>query len=98
MVSRSLLGLGFVVVLAFALVNGARLMRRLESAHTEVWNRLGRPDFLLSSGIGPRIALVRYVWSGDWRMLDDATLRRHCLAALIAEPLLVALSALLVLD
>lgn len=92
-----LLGLGFLAVLTFALINGAGLMRRLASAHLDVWEKLGRPDFRLSTGIGPRLALVRYVWSGNWRGLDDAVLRRHCLAALIAEPLLVAQFALLVL-
>lgn len=88
---------GFLATLAFALINGAALMRHLERAHATVWHALGRPDFRLSTGFAPRLALVRYVWSGQWRGLDDAVLRGHCLAALISEPLLVALFALLML-
>ncbi|MDI6749510.1 MAG: hypothetical protein QMD73_04985 [Rhodocyclaceae bacterium] len=89
-------GFGFLAVLAFALINGARLMRRLESAHPDVWNALGRPDFRLSTGFGPRLALVRFVWSLKWRTFGDAALNTHCLAAMLAEPLLVVAGARLV--
>jgi hypothetical protein len=86
----------FLVVLAFALANGAWMMRRLEQAHPAIWSALGRPTFTLSTGIQPRLALVRFVWLQRYRELGDTALARCCQAAMIAEPLLVVLLALLV--
>lgn len=93
-----MLMISFLILLVFALANGAWLMRRLETAHPGVWNKLGRPNFTLSTGIGPRLALVRFVWAQGFRPLGDATLSRYCTLAMIAEPLLVVLFALLILN
>jgi len=87
----------FMALLIFAVVNGALLMRRLESAHAAVWEALGRPTFSMHSGLGPRLALLHFVWSGRWRGLGDAVLSRYCVAAMCAEPLLAALLAYLML-
>lgn len=84
-------------LLAFALANGRALMRRLESAHPDVWHALGRPNFTASTGLAPRLALVRFIWSRRYRALQDEVLARHCLAALLAEPLLVCVVLYLVL-
>ena len=78
-----------VALLLFALPNGAALMRRLETAHPDTWAALGRPNFTASTGVKPRLALVRFIWSQRYRALGDAILTRHCVAALLAEPLLV---------
>jgi hypothetical protein len=91
-----MVAISFLLVLAFALVNGASLMRRLETAHPEQWNVLGRPNVTLSTGLAPRLALVRFVWSQGFRQLDDAALTRYCTLAMIAEPLLAVLFAVLV--
>ena len=88
----------FLALLVFALANGAWMMRRLETAHPATWGALGRPTFTLSTGIGPRLALVRFVWSQGFRKLGDAALSRCCLMAMIAEPLLVVLFAALVMN
>jgi hypothetical protein len=85
----------FLIVLVFALANGAWLMRRLETVHPATWTALGRPNFTLSSGITPRLALVRFVWSQGFSKLDDASLSLCCRMAMVAEPLLVVLVALL---
>jgi hypothetical protein len=87
----------FLVVLVFALANGAWMMRRLETAHPAVWNELGRPTFTLSTGIRPRLALVRFVWSQRYHELKDIALTRCCQMAMVAEPLLAVLFAFLVL-
>ncbi len=79
----------FVALLLFALTNGAGLMRRLETVHPDAWTALGRPNFTASTGVKPRLALVRFIWSQRYRALGDAILTRHCVAALLAEPLLV---------
>lgn len=86
----------FLTLLVFALANGAWMMRRLETAHPAKWNELGRPTFTLSTGIAPRLTLVRFVWSQGFRKLGDAALALCCRMAMVAEPLLVALFVLLV--
>lgn len=83
----------FAALLLFALGNGAALMRRLETAHPVVWRDLGRPNFAASTGLAPRLALVRFIWSRRYRALGDAVLTRYCVAALIAEPLLAVACA-----
>jgi hypothetical protein len=86
----------FLAVLVFALANGAWMMRRLASAHPATWAALGQPTFSLSTGIGPRIALVRFVWSRCYRELGDAALSLCCGMAMVTEPLLAVLFALLI--
>jgi hypothetical protein len=87
----------FLAVLVFALGNGAWMMRRLQFAHPAVWTGLGRPTATLSTGIRPRLALVRFVWSQGFRELGDASLSLCCRAAMTAEPLLAVLFGFLVL-
>lgn len=87
----------FIFVLVFSLANGAWMMRRLQVAHPSIWTGLGRPTATLSTGIRPRLALVRFVWSQRFRELGDAPLSLCCRAAMTAEPLLVVLFGLLVL-
>lgn len=84
----------FLTVLAFALANGAWMMHRLETLHPARWHALGRPNFTLSTGIGARLALVRFVWSQAYRSLDDTGLSLCCRLAMLAEPLLVVLLVL----
>ena len=86
----------FLAVLVFALANGAWMMRRLEAAHPATWAALGRPTFTLSTGIGPRLALVRFVWSRRYRELGDAPLSLCCGMAMIAEPLLIMLFSIVI--
>lgn len=90
--------IAFIALLVFALANGAWMMRRLATAHPATWAALGRPDFVLSTGLGPRLALVRFVWSQGFRQLGDAALSWCCGLAMIAEPLLVVLGAALVMN
>lgn len=87
----------FAALLLLALTNGAALMSRLETVHPDTWTALGRPNFAASTGVKPRLALVRFIWSQRYRALDDAILTRHCVAALLAEPLLVVSFVFLVL-
>jgi len=87
----------FLAVLVFALGNGAWMMRRLQVAHPAVWTGLGRPTATLSTGLRPRLALVRFVWLQSFRELGDASLSLCCRAAMAAEPLLVVLFGFLVL-
>lgn len=87
-----------IAVLVFALANGAWMMRRLETRHPARWNALGRPNFTMSTGLAPRLALVRFVWSQGFRKLADAALSLCCRLAMVAEPLLVVLFAALIMN
>lgn len=86
----------FVVLLIFSIANGAWMMHRLQVAHSAVWAGLGRPTATLSTGIRPRLALVRFVWSRRFRELGDPPLSLCCQAAMTAEPLLAVTFLLLV--
>lgn len=86
----------FLSVFVFALANGAWMMRRLASAHPATWAELGRPTFTLSTGVCPRLALVRFVWSLGFRKLGDAALSWCCGLAMIAEPLLIVLLGMVI--
>lgn len=92
-----MLMISFLALLVFALANGAWMMSRLETRHSAKWNELGRPNFTLSTGVAPRLALVRFVWSQGFRKLGDAALSLCCRLAMVAEPLLLVLFLLLVL-
>jgi hypothetical protein len=91
-----MLMISFLAVLVFALANGAWMMRRLVAAHPAKWHELGRPTFTLSTGIAPRLALVRFVWLQRFRELGDPSLSLCCRAAMTAEPLLVVLFGILI--
>lgn len=93
-----MLMISFLAVLVFALANGAWLMRRLATLHPSTWIALGRPNFTLSTGIKPRLALVRFIWSQGYRKLGDPALSWCCGLAMVAEPLLVLLIAALVMN
>ncbi|MDI6747700.1 MAG: hypothetical protein QMD17_11195 [Rhodocyclaceae bacterium] len=87
----------FLAVLVFSLLNGAWILHRLQLAHRAVWDELGQPTATMSSGVLPRLALVRYIWRLRFRALGDAPLSLACWAALLAELALIVLFPLLVL-
>lgn len=89
--------LSLLAVTAFSLANGAWLLRRMQSTHHSVWVGLGQPMVAMSTGVRPRLALVRYIWSLRFRTLNDPPLSLACWAAITAELLLVVLFPLLVL-
>ena len=92
-----MLMISFLALLVFALANGAWMMRRLETVHPVKWSELGRPNFTLSTGIAPRLALVRFVWSQGFLQLGDTALSLCCRLAMVAEPGLAVLFVLLLL-
>ena len=87
----------FLAVLMFSFANGAWLLRRLQNTHHSVWAGLGQPTITLKNGVGPRLALVKYIWSLRFRGLGDAPLSLSCWMAIVSEMLLVAIFLLLVL-
>jgi hypothetical protein len=87
----------FLAVLVFSFANGAWLLRRIQDTHPSIWTGLGQPTLTLSSGVRPRLALVKYIWSLRFRELNDSPLSLSCWAAITAEALLLVLFLLLVL-
>lgn len=87
----------FLAVLIFSLVNGAWLLLRLQNAHHLIWMGLNKPSITLKNGIGPRIALVKYVWSFRFRKLGDPLLSLSCWLAIAAEFSLVVIFLFLLL-
>jgi hypothetical protein len=87
----------FFAILVFSMINGAWLLCRIQNAHNSVWIGLGQPTVTLSTGVGSRLALVRYIWALHFRKLNDFSLSVACWAAIIAELLLGFLLLLFVL-
>jgi hypothetical protein len=92
-----MLKLSFLAAIMFSLVNGAWLMRRMQNAHRSVWLGLGQPTASLSTGVRPRLALVKYIWSLRFRELNDLPLSLACWMAISAEMLLAAILLVLIL-
>ena len=88
--------ISFLAVLIFSVVNGAWILRRMQNSHLSVWRELGQPTVTMSSGIAPRIALVRYIWSLRFLKLEDPLLSITCWMAIAAEVLLVVIFLLLI--
>jgi hypothetical protein len=93
--SNELMFYAFVAVVAFSFANGAWILHRLQAAHRAIWVGLGQPTATLSSGVRPRLALVRYIWSLRFRVLGDPPLSLACWAAIVAEIFIIVLFPLL---
>jgi len=87
----------FLAVLIFSLANGAWLLRHIQNTHHSVWIGLDQPMVALSTGVRPRLALVKYIWSLRFRELNDPLLSLACWAAITAELLLGVLFLLFAL-
>lgn len=93
--SNGLMFYAFMAAVGFSFANGAWILHRLQAAHHAIWVGLGQPTATLSSGVRPRLALVRYIWSLRFRMLGDPQLSLACWAAIGAEILIIVLFPLL---
>jgi hypothetical protein len=41
---------------------------------TEPWRELGSPTLILNNSISNSLRMIRFVWSGEYRVLDDSVL------------------------
>lgn len=89
--------LTFLAVLMFSFANGAWLLLRMENTHRSAWVGLGQPTITLKNGVGPRLALVKYIWSLRFRELGDLPMSFSCWMAIAAEFSLLVLFPFLVL-
>ena len=75
----------FFGIFALSYANGLWLNRHLRTIHPEVWARLGEPSLAQSNLGAPRLALNKFVWSLQFRSLNDPVLSLSCSAAMVAE-------------
>ena len=80
--------LTFFVVLGFSYANGLLLFYRLRNVHPEMWTRLGQPSIMQSNLGVPRLALMRFVWTFQFRAANDSFLSLVCFVAMVAEVIL----------
>ncbi|MEI8209288.1 MAG: hypothetical protein WCG16_08795 [Methylococcales bacterium] len=78
-----------ITTLILSIVNGAWLLNRIEQTHQTVWQELGKPSVSLSTGVHPRIALIKYIWSLDFKKLKDPSLSLSGYTAITLEILLI---------
>jgi hypothetical protein len=78
-----------ISTLILSIANGAWLIQRIEQAHQTVWQDLGKPSVTLSTGVRPRMALIKYIWSLGFKKLKDPSLSLSGYTAITLEILLV---------
>jgi hypothetical protein len=69
---------------------------RLQTAHREAWEKLGRPRRLGWRGFVPTVRLMLFVLRGRYRPLGDEKLNRLAMWAKVPFALSLALGALMV--
>jgi len=78
-----------ITTLLLSIANGAWILNRIEQAHYPVWQDLGKPTVLLSTGFRPRMALIKYIWSLRFKKLKDPSLCLSGYTAITLEILLI---------
>jgi hypothetical protein len=51
-------------------------LSRLRSRHLQTWEALGRPTLFLNNSITNSLAVLRFLWRGDYRALGDREFAR----------------------
>lgn len=88
--------IAFAGILTLSYANGLWLLRHLRTAHPDVWARLGRPS-LAQSNLGVhRLALMKFVWTLQFRPLHAPALSLACYVSMAAEIALVFIVVALV--
>ena len=78
-----------ISTLILSIANGAWLIQRIEQTHQTVWQDLGKPSVTLSTGVRPRMALIKYIWSLGFKKLKDPSLSLSGYTDITLEILLV---------
>ncbi len=52
------------------------LLRRLRTHHPDTWAELGKPTLVLNNTISNSLRTCRFIWDGEYRVLDDRLLDR----------------------
>src|SRR5438477_12662691 len=65
-------------LLAIACIGGFVLthlfLRRLRTYHSATWEELGAPTLILNNSISNSLRTCRFIWTGEYRVLDDRVL------------------------
>jgi hypothetical protein len=78
----------FFAVLAISYANGTWLLHRIRAAHPDIWAKLGEPSLSQSNLGKSRLALARFVWTMQFRSLNDTGLSTRCFIAIGLEILM----------
>ncbi len=81
--------MAFFALFALSYANGLWLLCHLRTVHPEVWAHLGQPSLMQTNLATPRLRLMKFVWSQQFRSLNDKALSRSCGLAMAAEIALV---------
>ncbi|MEY2520947.1 MAG: TRAP-type transport system small permease protein [Verrucomicrobiota bacterium] len=68
------ISLGVACVAGFVLVH--LFLRRLRARHASTWEGLGAPTLVLNNTISNSLRTWRFIWEGEYRVLDDSVLNR----------------------
>jgi len=49
-------------------------LRRLRTHHMAAWEELGSPTLILNNTISNGLRTCRFIWDGEYRVLDDPVL------------------------
>jgi hypothetical protein len=49
-------------------------LRRLRARHVATWEELGAPALFLNNSISNSLRTWRFIWEGEYRVLDDSVL------------------------
>ncbi len=52
------------------------ILRRLRTRHPDTWAELGSPTLVLNNTISNSLRTCRFIWDGEYRVLDDPVLDR----------------------
>jgi len=77
--------MAFSALFALSYANGLWLIRHLRTVHPEIWAHLGPPSLVQSNLTTPRLRLMKFVWSLQFRSLNDTALSRSCGLAMATE-------------
>ena len=71
---EGLLGFLFVLLMVgcvLGLILQFSFLGRLRTRHPQAWEALGCPSLFLNNSIGNSVAVLRFIWTRDYRALGD---------------------------
>lgn len=70
-----------MVICLLYLISIACLLRALRQDHEETWVELGRPSLILGNSISSGMAVVRFLFFGEYKVLRSQRVRRFAAAS-----------------
>ncbi|MGH6802581.1 MAG: hypothetical protein ACREC3_04350 [Methyloceanibacter sp.] len=64
----------FGAIVAAGIALSFYILRRLRTQHRDKWTELGEPSFFLNMSVRNQRRLSKFIWSGEYRQLNDESL------------------------